>query len=277
MGREEEFEHGDYAAGPAGFVVGSAMDALEVEGLAGEPSVGFEAAIELFGVFEGAVAFAVAYVEPDAGALPDLGGAFVEVAEDALVVPPDAGGEQGEAAEALGVAEAEEERDQAAERGAAEAGGFAVGEDAVLGGDPGHELAGEHEAVLVGLAAAHLPVALVGVLGESAVAGVVDADDDEGLDLAGLDGGVSLLADLPGAAGDEGGAAVKEVLAVVEIEDGVEAVGLLLVAGRQVDDEVAVFRQVVAGESAMKAETRVGGVSAGRGLSGSLGGLGFKA
>jgi len=40
--------------------------ALEMEGFAGFPAVGFEAAVELLGVMEGAAAFAVAYVEPDA-------------------------------------------------------------------------------------------------------------------------------------------------------------------------------------------------------------------
>ncbi len=114
----------------------------------------------------------------------------------------------------LGVAQAEVERDEAAERGAAEAGGVAVGADAVVRGDKGQDFASEREAVLRGLAAAHLPVALVGVLGH-AVAGVVDADDDQRLHFTGANGCVGVLADLPGAAGDERGAWVEEVLSVI--------------------------------------------------------------
>jgi len=75
--------------------VRAAVDLFEVEGFAGNPVVGFEAAVEVLHVVEGAAAFMVAYVEPEFGAIPDFRGALVEVAEDALVVPPDAGGEHG--------------------------------------------------------------------------------------------------------------------------------------------------------------------------------------
>ena len=93
----------------------SALDALKMKGFAWFPAVGLEAPVQVLGVVEGAAAFLVAYVEPEAGALPDLGRALVEVAEDALVVPPDAGRKYGQPAEKLRLAKAQEERNQAAE------------------------------------------------------------------------------------------------------------------------------------------------------------------
>ena len=88
---EEEVQHRADACGPACFVVGSAVNAFKMKGFAGFPTVGAEAACELFGVFEGLGAFVVADVEPHTGAVPDVGGVLVEVAEDGFVVPPDAG------------------------------------------------------------------------------------------------------------------------------------------------------------------------------------------
>src|ERR1035438_1759299 len=88
--REQKFQHGPHAPRPACFVMGAPVDFFEVKGFAGEPVVGFEPPVEGFGVLDGAAAFLLAYVEPEAGTVPDLGCALVEVAEDALVVPPHA-------------------------------------------------------------------------------------------------------------------------------------------------------------------------------------------
>ena len=104
--REQEFQHRAYAARPACFVVGAAVDLLEVQRLAGTPVIGFEAPIEVLHVVQGAAPFVVAHIESHAGAVPDFGGALVEVAEDAFVVPPDAGGKHGEFAKPGGIAEA---------------------------------------------------------------------------------------------------------------------------------------------------------------------------
>ena len=232
----------------------AAVDFFEVQGFAGDPVVGFEAAVQVLHIVEGAAAFVVAYIEPDAGAIPDFRGALVQVAEDAFVVPPDAGREHGEFAEPGGVAQAEVERDQAAERRTSKPCRLAIGADAVLRGDPGQNLACEGEAVLLGLAAAHAPVGLVGVLVQTAVTGVVNADNDQRLNLAGLDGGVGLFAHLPGAAGNVGSAGIEEILAVLQVEHGVAAFGLLVIAGREVDDQVALVRQVMAGKAAMQAQ-----------------------
>src|ERR1700734_2036260 len=102
--------------------------------------------------------------------------------------------------------------------------------------------------------------------------GVVNADDDPRLHFAGAGGGVGLLANLPGLAGDEGGARVEEVLAVLHIDDGVGAVGVLVVAGRHVDDEVALVGQIDAGKGAMQAETAVrSGIAGGKQCLGRVG------
>ena len=155
------------------------------------------------------------------------------------------------------MAQAQVERNQAAERRAADAGVFALGADAVLAGDPGHQFFGQQTTVGCGLAAAHLPVAFVRVLGQAAVAGVVDADDDERLNFAGLDGFVGVFAHCPSAACDEGSAPVEEVLPVVQVEHRIGLFRVLAVAGRQVDDDVARVGQELASECAMKAQARM--------------------
>jgi hypothetical protein len=96
-----------------------------------------------------------------------------------------------------------------------------------------------------------------GILGQPPIAGVIDADDDQPLDLAGADGGVSVLPDLPGAAEDERGARIEEVLGFLQVMDRVGGLGMLIVAGQDADDEVALVRQIMAGECRMETETWV--------------------
>ena len=142
------------------------------------------------------------------------------------LVPPDAGGHDGELAEDVGVVEAEGEGDEAAERGAAEGGVLRAGEGAEAAVDEGLELFDEEAAVAAAFAAAEADVAGGGVLGHAADAGVGDADEDDGLDEAFAGEGVGGGVGAPGAVDDVGGAAVEEVLAVVEVEDGEAAAGL---------------------------------------------------
>jgi glycerate kinase len=92
------------------------------------------------------------------------------------------------------------------------------------------------------LAAAHLPVVLVGVFSQPAVARVVNADNNQRLHFAGADGGIGVLANLPGAAGNERSARVEEVLPVLKIENRIGAVGLLVVARGHIDNEVTLVR-----------------------------------
>ena len=84
-------------------------------------------------------AFLVAHVEPQARPLPDLRRVLIQVAEDALVVPPDARRKHGQLAETICMAQAEIKRHQPAERRAAQAGEFALGAHAILRGDPGQQ------------------------------------------------------------------------------------------------------------------------------------------
>ena len=68
---------------------------------------------------------------------------------------------------------------------------------------------------------------------------VVHADDDERFDQADGDEVVGRVADVPVHARDERGCAVEKILAVVKIKDGKVARGLIVVAGRKIDDEIA--------------------------------------
>ena len=94
-------------------------------------------------------------------------------------------------------------------------------------------------AVACAFASATARIAGGGVLGHAADAGVGDADEDDGLDFAGGGEGVGGFVGAPGAAGNERGAGVDEVLAVVEVEDGEVAGGVGEVGFREVDGDVA--------------------------------------
>ena len=184
-----------------------------------------------------------AHVEPDAEVGADVAGR--DRTKDGALIPPDAGREDGEFGEDLGVGEAEVERDEAAERGAAERGVGGVGQGAELAVDAGLQLLDEETAVEVAVAATEARVAGGRVLCHAAEAGVVDADEDDRLDQAGASEAVGGGVCLPGVVGDVGGAAVEEVLAVMEIEDGEPARGVVDVGFRQVDFDVASLRQEV--------------------------------
>ena len=93
----------------------------------------------------------------------------------------------------------------------------------------------------------------MGVLGHTADAGVGDADEDDGFDFVGGGEGVGGGVDLPGAVGDEGGAGVDEVLAVVQIEDGEAAGGVGEIGFGEVDRDVAAAGEE-AGAEVLQAE-----------------------
>lgn len=231
------------------------------------PAAGEEAVVEEVAVAQVAEAFVDAHVEPNARAgasvveegrgarggvetaegRQDAGTGCVfrtDAGEDVAAVPPDAGGEDAEFAEDLGVVETDGEGDQAAERTAGKASRLGAGLGAEGGVDQGFEFVDEETGVEGPFAAAVAPVAAGGVLVHAVVAGVVDADEDDGLDevFAGetVGGGVGA----PGAAGDVGGAGIDEVLAVVEVEDGEAAVGLGAVGGGEPDGDVTVVGEI---------------------------------
>jgi hypothetical protein len=59
---------------------------------------------------------------------------------------------------------------------------------------------------------------------------------------------------MPVHAGDERGCAIKKILAVLKIEDGKVAAGLIIVAGREIDDEVALVSEKARTETFVLAE-----------------------
>ncbi len=128
---------------------------------------------------------------------------------------------------------------------------------AVVGGDEGQQVLREEVAVLVGVSAAHLPVAGRRVFGEAVFAGVGDADHDEWLDLAGFDHGVGRLGNLPGSSRDERGSGIEEVLSVLQIQDGILAIGFFVIARRQIYRHIAVVRQEAAVELGVRAQARM--------------------
>ena len=73
----------------------------------------------------------------------------------------------------------------------------------------------------------------------AAVTGVIHAHDDERLDPAFGDEHVGHLAEPPVLAAHEGRLGIEQVLPVVHVEHGIAAAGLVVVAGRQVDDHIA--------------------------------------
>jgi hypothetical protein len=98
-------------------------------------------------------------------------------------------------------------------------------------------------------------------------AGVVDADDDQGLDLAREDQGLGGFVDVPLLADRR--RPVEDVLAVVQVEHGVAVGCLRIVPGGEVDDDGAVVLQVPG------VEPLVGPDVAGEGVLGAgLGGVG---
>lgn len=267
------------AGGPGGFVVEGVGDAevVDVDGGTGDAADGFapatleEAAVEEVGVAEVAEAFGGSHVEPDAEV--GFGAGTSDAVEDGSLIPPDAGGEDGDFGEDVGVVEGDGERDEAAEGGASDGGVGGVGEGAEGAVDEGLEFVDEEATVAGTVSSVTAGIAGVGVFCHPPNAGVVDADEDDGLDLVGAGEGVGCGVGLPGAVSDEGGSAIDEVLAVLEIEDG-EAAGWLVRGGvgeigfGKIDDDVATGREEAGAEVVEAKETRVVVEAAGLVLSG---------
>lgn len=236
-------------------------EVVEVDGGAGDAADGLapatleEAAVEEVGIAEVAEAFGGSHVEPDAEV--GFGAGTSDAVEDGSAVPPDAGGEDGDFAEDVGVVEGDGEGDEATEGGASDGGVGGVGEGAEGVVDEGLELVDEEAAVAATVTSVTARVAGMGVFCHPPNAGVVDADEEDGFDLVGAGEGVGGGIGLPGAVRDEGGSAVDEVLAVVEIEDGEAAKGLGEVGLGEVDDDVSTGGEEAGAEVAEEEETRV--------------------
>src|SRR5260370_23208346 len=93
-----------------------------------------------------------------------------------------------------------------------------------------------------------------GALFANARLGVVHPDDDQRSTHARLNAMIRGLPDVPVLPGDEGSGAIKEILAVVKIQDGEMARGLVRVSGRRVNDEVALIAEKARAEFFVFAE-----------------------
>ena len=211
--------------------------------------------MEEVGIAEVAEAFGGTHVEPDAEV--GFGAGTSDAVEDGSAIPPDAGGEDGDFAEDVGVVEGDGQGDEAAEGGAADGGVGGVGEGAEGLVDEGLELVDEEAAVAATVSSVTARIAGMGVFCHPPKAGVVDADEEDGLDLVGAGEGVGCGVGLPGAVRDEGGSAVDEVLAVLEIEDGEAAVGFGEVGVGEIDDDVSAGGEEAGAEVVEEEETRV--------------------
>ncbi len=125
---------------------------------------------------------------------------------------------------------------------------------AVLAVDEWLEFARQHLRVAIALAAfAARRIARGGVFGDAADAGVVDTDQDGGLDGAGADecvGGDIGAPVLP----EEGGGGIEQILAVLQVQHR-QTGGALIVAGGNVDYDIARRGKVTRGEAAMEANS----------------------
>ena len=91
----------------------------------------------------------------------------------------------------------------------------------------------------------------MGVFGEPTVARVVDANDDQRLDVTGLDAGVRAFAHLPRPPLNIRSASVKEILTIMQVQDGIVALRAACIARWDVDDEITSIRQEAACEALM--------------------------
>ena len=145
-------QKGPDALGPGGFVVLCAFDALVVEVAVELPAFLQQDVAKVFDVLDDARAFARADVQPDARARIDICG-FGEAVHDALV-PPDGWRKRGNLSKCFGNPETEVERNESAERRAADASVFWAGKSAILALDEGLYFLDQKFGITIGAATA---------------------------------------------------------------------------------------------------------------------------
>ena len=128
-----------------------------------------------------------------------------------------------------------------------------AGERAIFAVDQGLHLFDEEFCVAIGAATAEFRH-VSGSIFANARFRVVHADDDERSDRARLNAMIGGLANVPVLAGNEGSGAIEKILAVVKIENGEMAGGLIGVSGRRVDNEVALVAEKARAEFFVFAE-----------------------
>jgi len=152
------------------------------------------------------------------------------------------------------------QREQAAERGAGDAGRRAIRPRAVVPVDPRLDLVGQHAAEVIGVAAAAPPAHRRVVVG-AVQTRVVDADQDQRLDLLAVDQLLRGRAGVPGDAG-ECGVRREQVLAVLQVEHRIAVRRVGVVVLRQPDPNHAAGDAEAGSNEAMRVQLHRPGVSA---------------
>ena len=122
----------------------------------------------------------------------------------------------------------------------------------------GQQLARDQQRVLAGLATAQLHVARRRVFGKAALAGIRHSHNNQRLHFPSGNGVVGAFRNAPGSSGNERRRGIEEVLAVLQNQQWIAALGVLLICGRYVDADFAVARQEAARESGMFVHPRMG-------------------
>lgn len=224
--------------GPGSFVVFRAFDALVVQFVLEAPAFFEEYVAEIFDFMHNARAFARADVQPDARARLDIHG-LNETMNDELI-PPHGGRERSDFAKNGGMLEPEIERNQAAQRRAANSGVQRAGESAVFAIYERLHFLNQKFRVAVGAATTEFGDVRGRIFSDTRF-GVVHADDDERFDRARFDAIIRGWADVPVLPGDEGSGAIEKILAVVEIKHWEMTPRLVVIARWGVNDEIALI------------------------------------
>src|SRR5580692_1943765 len=175
-GRIQELKKRTDAPGPSGFVVLAAFDALVVQVLAELPALLQEHVAKLFDVLHDARTFARADVQPDTRARTDV--RSCREAMHHLLVPPNGRRESGKFSEDVRKPQPQVERDQAAERRAADACFLGAGKSAVFLLDKGLQLQNQEFCITIGASASESGHAGRRVFANPCFPCVVDANDD---------------------------------------------------------------------------------------------------
>src|SRR6266404_539694 len=152
--------------------------------------------------------------------------------------------------------EAEIQRHQSTQGRAAHSGHARIREHAVLLLNEGHYFLHEKFCVAIGAAAAEARRFGGCVFVDANFSDVVNSNDDERLHGAGENEIVGSVADVPVHTGNEGGGAVEEVLAIVQVESREAPLRLLVVDGGKIHNEVALVAEKAGAEFLVLVELR---------------------
>src|SRR5260370_9789807 len=128
-----------------------------------------------------------------------------------------------------------------------------AGEGAVFAIDEGFHFFDQKFCIAVSAAAAEFGNGRGSVFANARV-GVIHSDDEQRSSRARLNAMMRGLPDVPVLPRDEGSGAIKEILAVMKIQDREMARGLVRVSGRRVNDEVALIAEKARAEFFVFAE-----------------------